>query len=232
VAVRQGSLPYTRVVCPRPVVSSTSRASPGPKTCLEPSPRPISSWPARMMTNWRRGAGCQSMKLPTGLSRKEIWVVASPLFHDGVRARSIGSMWTARPCRCRAGMSSCALAPTVLWGERADYNIRLAKRAVCGITELRRDLAAPGACLNMPTAQSWNSWTRTRTSAGRRLSPLLCVLRLRRNGRRRNWRELDQMAAALDQRAEQLRADSAERVVIELMRAEFGSSRAGSSRPR
>jgi hypothetical protein len=31
------------------------------------------------------------------------------------------------------------------------------------------------------------------------------------------WRELDQMAAALDQRAEQLTADSAERVVIELM---------------
>lgn len=31
------------------------------------------------------------------------------------------------------------------------------------------------------------------------------------------WRELDQMAAALDQRAEQLSADSAERVVSELM---------------
>jgi len=31
------------------------------------------------------------------------------------------------------------------------------------------------------------------------------------------WRELDQMAVALDQRAEQLSADSAERVVIELM---------------
>ena len=34
----------------------TKRASPGPKICLEPSPRPISSWPERMMTNWRRGA--------------------------------------------------------------------------------------------------------------------------------------------------------------------------------
>jgi hypothetical protein len=31
------------------------------------------------------------------------------------------------------------------------------------------------------------------------------------------WRELDQMTAALDQRAEQLSADGAERVVIELM---------------
>ena len=31
------------------------------------------------------------------------------------------------------------------------------------------------------------------------------------------WRELDQMAAALDQGTEQLSADSAERVVIELM---------------
>jgi hypothetical protein len=31
------------------------------------------------------------------------------------------------------------------------------------------------------------------------------------------WRELDQMAVALDERAEQLSADSAERVVIELM---------------
>jgi hypothetical protein len=31
------------------------------------------------------------------------------------------------------------------------------------------------------------------------------------------WRELDQMAAALDRRAELLSADSAERVVIELM---------------
>jgi ATP-dependent helicase YprA (DUF1998 family) len=31
------------------------------------------------------------------------------------------------------------------------------------------------------------------------------------------WRELDQMAAALDQRAGQQSADSAERVVIELM---------------
>ncbi len=31
------------------------------------------------------------------------------------------------------------------------------------------------------------------------------------------WHELDQMAVALDQRAEQLNADSAERVVIELM---------------
>src|SRR5205814_1690208 len=60
VAVRTGSLPTTRVVWPLPVVSSTSRASPGPKTCLLPSPQPISSEPDRMMTNCRRGAGCQS----------------------------------------------------------------------------------------------------------------------------------------------------------------------------
>ncbi len=33
------------------------------------------------------------MKFPTGLSRKEICVVASPFVHEGVRARSIGSMW-------------------------------------------------------------------------------------------------------------------------------------------
>ena len=33
------------------------------------------------------------MKLPTGLSRNEIWVVASPLVQPGVRARSIGSTW-------------------------------------------------------------------------------------------------------------------------------------------
>ena len=46
-----------------------------------------------MITNWRRGAGCQSMKLPTGLSRNAIWVVASPLVQPGVRARSIGSTW-------------------------------------------------------------------------------------------------------------------------------------------
>src|SRR5512138_1578158 len=46
-----------------------------------------------MITNWRRGAGCQSMKLPTGLSRNAIWVVASPLVQAGVRPRSIGSTW-------------------------------------------------------------------------------------------------------------------------------------------
>src|SRR2546426_1185089 len=54
VAVTQGRSPRTRVVCPRPVVSSTSRASPGPKTCFPPSPRPISSWPESTMTNWLR----------------------------------------------------------------------------------------------------------------------------------------------------------------------------------
>src|SRR5262249_42011039 len=51
VAVTTGSGLTTRVVWPFPVVSSTRRASPGPKTCLEPSPSPISSWPDRMTTN-------------------------------------------------------------------------------------------------------------------------------------------------------------------------------------
>src|SRR5256884_4698709 len=92
VAVTQGRSPRTRVVCPRPIVSSTSLASPGPKTCFPPSPRPISSWPERMMTNWRRGAGCQSRYWPSGHSRNEICVAAMPFVHSGARPRSIGSM--------------------------------------------------------------------------------------------------------------------------------------------
>src|SRR4029453_14677827 len=92
VAARHGRFPWTRVVCPFPVVSSTSRASPGPKRCVEPSSSPISSWPERMMTNWRRGAGCQSGKPPTGSPRNEIWVAARPLVHAGVSPRSIVSM--------------------------------------------------------------------------------------------------------------------------------------------
>ena len=54
VQVTQAWSPCVAVVWPWPVVSSTRRASPGPKTCLEPSPRPISSCPDRMTTNWRR----------------------------------------------------------------------------------------------------------------------------------------------------------------------------------
>ena len=62
-----------------------------PKTCVLPSLRPISSRPARMMTNWRRGAGCQSRNWPTGHTRKAIWVAASPFVHSVVRPRSIVS---------------------------------------------------------------------------------------------------------------------------------------------
>ena len=47
--------------CPRPI-----RASPGPKRRTVPSPKPISNWPDTTMTYWRRGAGCQSRKVPAG----------------------------------------------------------------------------------------------------------------------------------------------------------------------
>ena len=82
-AVRTGSEPTTRVVCPRPVVSSTSRASPGPKRRRAPSPRPISSWPARIMTYCRRGAGCQSMNVPTGICPNTIWAAACGVVRAG-----------------------------------------------------------------------------------------------------------------------------------------------------
>ena len=44
------------------------------------------------MTNWRRGAGCQSRKRPTGHSLNEICVVGKPLSQSGFFSRSIVSM--------------------------------------------------------------------------------------------------------------------------------------------
>ena len=65
-----GVFPGTRVTWPCPVVSSTSRASPGLKVCLAPLPSSISILPEREMMYCRRGAGCQSMKCPGCHSRK------------------------------------------------------------------------------------------------------------------------------------------------------------------
>src|SRR5712692_3421799 len=62
--VMRGSLPTARVVWPLPVRSSARMPSPGPNRCIEPSPRPISTPPCSVITNWRRGALCQSMKAP------------------------------------------------------------------------------------------------------------------------------------------------------------------------
>jgi hypothetical protein len=45
-----------------------------------------------MITNWRRGAGCQSMNRPDRVSRNAIWVVGRPFPHSGLLARSIRSM--------------------------------------------------------------------------------------------------------------------------------------------
>src|SRR5262249_22823306 len=92
VAVRHASLPTTRVVWPLPVVSSTRRASPGPNTCLEPSPSPISSWPCRMITNCRRGAGCQSRNRATGHTRNDVWLVGDPFSQSVFLSVSIGSI--------------------------------------------------------------------------------------------------------------------------------------------
>ena len=50
VAVTRGTLPTTRVVWPLPVRSSARVTWPGPKRCTVPSPRPISTSPARLMT--------------------------------------------------------------------------------------------------------------------------------------------------------------------------------------
>jgi hypothetical protein len=49
-------------VCPCPVTSSARNTSPAPKVMAVPSPRPISTEPERVMTHWRRGAGCQSKR--------------------------------------------------------------------------------------------------------------------------------------------------------------------------
>src|SRR5207248_10192274 len=99
VAVTTGSWLTTRVVWPWPVVSSTSRASPGPNTCLEPSPSPLSSRPDRMMTNFRHGAGCKSRKRPTGLTLIEICVVGRTLSQSAFFLMSIGSLrpWPSGP---------------------------------------------------------------------------------------------------------------------------------------
>src|SRR5262249_37258814 len=68
-----------------------------------------------MITNWRRGAGCQSMNSPRGHSRNEICVAPRPLVHSGFLPRSKDST-----CECPSGpvLSRCVFivisSPAVL----------------------------------------------------------------------------------------------------------------------
>jgi len=58
----RGWPPTTRVMCPRPVISSASMTPPGPKRFTVPSPVSISTWPESVMTSRRRVKAMQMIR--------------------------------------------------------------------------------------------------------------------------------------------------------------------------
>src|SRR5215212_5389471 len=67
--------PVAALLWPRPVRSSSSKNSPGPKRRDSPSVTVISHSPESVTANWRRGEGCQDPSQP-GANRQNTAAVA------------------------------------------------------------------------------------------------------------------------------------------------------------